>query len=109
MAESAPRGDEVMNPSTGSIMRIRILSAAFLALAFVTAEQKAGTDVAPATASKVLANSVSTFHCLSIYWSPENGEAQKKVLVKFREAGVEGTWRDGLPMRYNPVKTTECK
>jgi len=51
---------------------------------------------------------VPTFHCLGIYWSPENGAADKKVLIKFRESGQEA-WRDGLPMRHNPVKTKECK
>lgn len=61
-----------------------------------------------AATSKVQASSISTFHCLSLYWSPEKGEAGKKVLVKFREAGQKA-WRDGLPMRYNPVKTPECK
>ena len=97
-------------------MRIIMLAAAFLALAFVAAGQivlaeepvKPGTDSAPATTSKVPATSVPTFHCLGIYWSPENGQAGKNVLVKFREAG-EKTWHDGLAMRYNPVKSPECK
>ena len=97
-------------------MRIGMPAAALLALAFVAAGQiilaeepvKPGTDSAPATTSKVPAKSVSTFHCLSIYWSPENGEAGKKVLVKFRQA-AQKTWNDGLPMRYNPVNTPECK
>ena len=61
-----------------------------------------------ASTSKVPGLCVPTFHCLSIYWSPENGELGKKVLVKFRES-TEKTWHDGLPMRYNPVKTPECK
>ena len=93
-----------------------MLAAAFLALAFVAAGQivlaeepgKAGTDLAPATTSKVPATSVSTFHCLSVYWSPENGQAGKQVLVKFRQA-AQKTWHDALPMRYNPVKSPECK
>jgi hypothetical protein len=59
-------------------------------------------------ASKTQASCVPTFHCLSVYWSPENGEAGKKVLVKFREVGKDA-WSDGLPMRYNPVKAPECK
>src|SRR3954469_5664965 len=42
------------------------------------------------------ATSVPTFHCLSIYWSPEKGAAEKKVLVKFRDV-AEKTWHDGLP------------
>ncbi len=97
------------------MMRTNML-AAVVSLAFCIAGQvilaaeasQAGTEVAPATTSKVAAMAVPTFHCLGIYWSPENGEAGKKVLVKFREA-AEKTWHDGLPMRYNPVKTPECK
>ncbi|NQV33666.1 MAG: right-handed parallel beta-helix repeat-containing protein [Phycisphaeraceae bacterium] len=62
----------------------------------------------PLTTSKAKALSVPTFHCLSVYWSPEQGGAGKQVSMKFREAGHR-TWRNGLPMRYNPVKTPECK
>ena len=69
---------------------------------------KSSADSPPATTSKTQASFVPTFHCLSIYWTPENGQAEKKVLVKFREV-AENKWHDGLPMRYNPVKTPECK
>src|SRR5690349_19255726 len=62
----------------------------------------------PANTSKKPVLCVPTFHCLSLYWSPEGGELEKKVLVKFRES-TEKTWHNGLPMRYNPVKTKECK
>src|SRR5690242_21749375 len=58
--------------------------------------------------SKAAATSVPTFHCLSLYWSPENGQAERKVSVKFRVVGQEA-WHDGLPMRYNPIETPECK
>jgi hypothetical protein len=55
-------------------------------------------------------SAVPTFHCLSIYWSPAGGDANKKVLVQFREKNAPAAqWRDALPMRYNPVKTPECK
>lgn len=54
------------------------------------------------------ATAVATFHCLSLYWMPDGGAAGKQVLVKFREAG-EKVWHDGLPMRYNPVSSPECK
>ncbi|MEX0744265.1 MAG: right-handed parallel beta-helix repeat-containing protein [Phycisphaeraceae bacterium] len=79
-----------------------ILAVGVLFSVFVSAAAgQADPTVEPATA-------VATFHCLGIYWSPENGEAGKQVLVKYREAGQD-TWRDGLPMRYNPVQTPECK
>ena len=93
-------------------MRIRMLAVTCVALAFVAAGQmvlaaEGGQAVAAAT-SKVAAKTVPTFHCLGIYWSPENGAAGKKVLVTFREVGQQ-SWHEGLPMRYNPVKTPECK
>src|SRR5688500_4911924 len=69
---------------------------------------KTQPDSAPAVTSKAQATAVPTFHCLGVYWSPENGQAGKNVLVKFRAVG-ERTWHDGLPMRYNPVDTPECK
>jgi len=51
---------------------------------------------------------VPTFHCMSIYWSPAQGSPQRKVSVKFRQAGQQ-QWRDGFPLRYHPVETAECK
>jgi hypothetical protein len=98
------------------MIRIEITITAFFALALMAvcpaapAEEaaKAGGDSSHAITSKIQASFVPTFHCISIYWSPENGAAGKKVLVKFRETSQQ-TWRDGLPMRYNPVKTSECK
>ena len=62
----------------------------------------------PATTSKVSPFAVPTFHCLGVYWSPEGGGAGKVVSVKYREGG-QGEWGDGLPMRYHPVDSPECK
>jgi len=45
---------------------------------------------------------------MSIYWSPAQGAAGREVSVRFREAGAK-EWREGLPMRYNPVVTPECR
>ncbi|MCL2645967.1 MAG: right-handed parallel beta-helix repeat-containing protein [Phycisphaerales bacterium] len=59
-------------------------------------------------ADSASATSVPTFHCLSLYWSPEGGAKEKQVLVKFREAGAQ-KWREGLPMRYNPINTNANK
>jgi hypothetical protein len=86
------------------------------ALALVAAAQiaraadpvKPGVNPAPPTTSQAPATCVPTFHCLSLYWSPERGQAGKQVLVKFRQL-AEPTWHDALPMRYNPVKSPECK
>lgn len=49
---------------------------------------------------------VSTFECISIYWSPNNGSTDKTVLVKFREIGT-ANWHEGLSMRYNPISDTD--
>ena len=87
--------------------REKIFATVLIVAAFVAMSNIRAEDESSAT-SKVPAKSVSTFHCLSLYWSPEKGEAGKKVLVKFREA-TEKAWRDGYPMRYNPVKSPECK
>ena len=51
---------------------------------------------------------VSTFHCISIYWSPAQGGPEREVSVKFRATGQK-QWRPGLPLRYHPVDTSECK
>jgi hypothetical protein len=83
----------------------------FVALGRIAlAQQAAGIPdgSAPAITSKVAATAVPTFHCLGVYWSPENGQAGKNVQVKYR-AAAEKTWHDALPMRYNPVDTPECK
>ncbi|MDP6635741.1 MAG: right-handed parallel beta-helix repeat-containing protein [Phycisphaerae bacterium] len=51
---------------------------------------------------------VPTFHCIGVYWSPAGGGAKRKVLVKYRPNGRQ-EWRAGLPLRYHPVDTSECK
>src|SRR5438105_645780 len=91
------------------MMNFRMPGVAFLACALVFAGPPALAEDAPASnvdsaaaiTSKVAASCVATFHCLSIYWSPQNGQAEKNVQVKFR-AVADKTWHDGLPMRYNP-------
>jgi len=46
--------------------------------------------------------SVSTFHNISIYWSPNSGAEGIAAEVKFKEAGTN-LWIDGLDMKYNPI------
>lgn len=48
------------------------------------------------------ANTVSTFHNISVYWSPEAGSIDKDVIVKFKEKGND-TWHEALPLKYNVV------
>ncbi|MFB0525731.1 MAG: right-handed parallel beta-helix repeat-containing protein, partial [Phycisphaerae bacterium] len=52
---------------------------------------------------------IPTFHCISIYWSPQDGSADRDVLVNYRPYGTS-EWAKALPMRYNPIsRTTEDK
>ncbi|MCL2639594.1 MAG: right-handed parallel beta-helix repeat-containing protein [Phycisphaerales bacterium] len=75
-------------------------------MAACSGPQAAKPEVASKGPPAAQATSVSTFHCLSLYWSPESGAANRQVFVKFREAGTQ-KWRDGLPMRYNPIVNTD--
>ena len=84
----------------------KLLAAAFFAFSVVTAGQvvpaaddasgAAGADAVPT--SKVPALTVPTFHCLSIYWSPEKGEAAKQVGQDLRELG--GQVREAAREKY---------
>ena len=49
---------------------------------------------------------IPTFHCLGLYWSPEGGEADRKVTIRYRPRGTDA-WSEGLPMRYNPIPNTD--
>ncbi len=49
---------------------------------------------------------IPTFHCLGLYWSPPGGAADKEVLVRYRRQGAT-QWKEGLPMRYNPIPKTD--
>lgn len=49
---------------------------------------------------------IPTFHCLGVYWSPPGGETNKNVLVRYRRQ-ADSSWREGLPMRYNPIPNTD--
>jgi len=49
---------------------------------------------------------IPTFHCAGLYWSPPGGAAGKEVLVRYRRSGETG-WKQGLPMRYNPIPKTD--
>ena len=49
---------------------------------------------------------IPTFHCLGIYWSPPGGAADKAAQVRYRREGAT-EWKEGLPMRYNPIPKTD--
>lgn len=46
---------------------------------------------------------VSTYHNISLYWSPVEGSEDNDVNVEFKEAGTN-LWIEGLPMKYRPIE-----
>ncbi len=53
---------------------------------------------------------VSTFHSLSLYWTPQPGAAppQADATVSYRKQGT-CTWSEGLPLRHNPITRPDSK
>ncbi len=87
-------------------MRLALLSigmSVVLTPALLSAERPPGSDT-DRTATAGLA--IPTFHCLGLYWSPVSGAADKEVLVRYRQKGMPD-WKQGLPMRYNPIPGTD--
>jgi MYXO-CTERM domain-containing protein len=83
-----------MTVSGRASMRSACVPALFFLL-LLAPRQSLGQDV----------TTVSTFHSLSLYWDPVGGQADRMVRVSFRPEG--GAWREGYPMRFNPIDGTE--
>jgi hypothetical protein len=66
------------------------------------------TEVAAAEAERRADSpfAIPTFHCLGLYWSPPGGGTNKEVSVRYRREGAS-SWKDALPMRYNPIPETD--
>ena len=45
---------------------------------------------------------VSTFHNISVYWSPSGGSSAKQVLVEYKKTDTN-QWYDALAMKFNPI------
>ncbi len=43
---------------------------------------------------------VPTFHCIGLYWSPEDGATENVCRVRYRQAGVQ-EWREALPLWFD--------
>ncbi len=54
------------------------------------------------TTSAQNAFTVSTFHNLSVYWSPTGGSDSKNVFVEYKKKG-SNQWNDALAMKYNLI------
>jgi len=78
-------------------------NAAALAIAALLACLATGT-AAPAEEPRPL--TISTFHCMGLYWSPPGGSPEREVLVRYRAQG-QSPWKAGLPMRYLPIPGTD--
>lgn len=58
-----------------------------------------------ASALSMAQTAIPTFNCMSLYWSPAGGGAEKDVLISYRKTG-ELQWKQALNLRYNPIKKT---
>jgi len=87
--------------------QVRLLISAFLRLFFVFIALSVGSVAAESSKADTQGPfAIPTFHSLGLYWSPQNGAADKQVAVRYRRHGsVE--WKEALPMRYNPIPETE--
>jgi hypothetical protein len=47
-----------------------------------------------------LASAVSTFHCIGVYWSPQDGSSDNVCQVHYRSYGSIG-WKEALPLWYD--------
>ena len=45
-------------------------------------------------------SAVSTFHCIGVYWSPQNGSSDNVCQVHYRSHGSTG-WKEALPLWYD--------
>jgi hypothetical protein len=43
---------------------------------------------------------VPTFHCVGLYWSPDDGAAENVCRVRYRPAGAQ-EWREALPLWFD--------
>jgi hypothetical protein len=46
------------------------------------------------------ASAVSTFHCIGVYWSPQDGSSDNVCQVRYRSDGSTA-WKEGLPLWYD--------
>ena len=92
----------------GARMRTFLVALVSLALSMAPAAL-IGADEIEQTEAKTESHTplaLPTFHCLSLYWSPPGGAADKQVLVRYRQPS-DPSWKQGLPMRYNPIPDTD--
>src|SRR5262245_899331 len=77
-----------------------------IALALAPAAISFADDRHTSCARPGVPRAIATFHCLGLYWSPPGGAADKQVLIRYRKQG-DVSWKEGLPMRYNPIPNTD--
>ncbi len=49
---------------------------------------------------------VPTFHCVGLYWSPDDGAEENVCRVRYRPAGVP-EWREALPLWFDGRQSSE--
>jgi hypothetical protein len=77
--------------------------AALVLIGVLACSGRSGGDSPPAfpTVAGATPVVVPTFHCLGIYWKPEDGDAARSCAVRYRVAGSQ-QWRDALPLWFDP-------
>ena len=85
------------------ITRLKSIAAVFVMLLLLKGVAAAQDRPADAAAAPI---AIPTFHCIGLYWSPTGGTREKAVQVRYRRQG-EPSWKDALPMRYNPIPGTD--
>ncbi len=78
---------QLSEPKRRSLIRFSLTFLSFISIITVFAQN---------------ASTVSTFHNLSVYWSPAGGSSAKQVLVEYKTTG-QNTWKNALSMKYNPI------
>ena len=56
--------------------------------------------VIPAGAAHADPSTVSTFHCIGVYWSPQDGSNDNVCQVRYRSLGSTD-WKEALPLWYD--------
>jgi hypothetical protein len=52
------------------------------------------------SSGKAYPSAVSTFHCIGVYWSPQDGSSDNVCQVHYRSYGSTG-WKEALPLWYD--------
>ena len=95
----------LMTPTKVAFVTATLVCSALTTSACQTTPEPTPTPV-PTEIPASGAFAIPTFHSIGIYWSPPGGSQDRQVLVKFRPLN-SSAWFDGLPMKFNPISSTD--